>query len=34
MLDVDFENKVLSGIADLNFDVLQPTEEIVCNVFN
>ncbi|CAH2042554.1 unnamed protein product, partial [Iphiclides podalirius] len=34
ILDVDFENKVLSGIADLNFDVLQNTEEIILDVNN
>ncbi|CAK1584714.1 unnamed protein product [Parnassius mnemosyne] len=32
ILDVDFEKKVLKGTADLNFDVLQATDEIILDV--
>ncbi|XP_068620397.1 leukotriene A-4 hydrolase isoform X2 [Battus philenor] len=34
VLDVDFENKVLAGIADLNFDILHATDEIILDVNN
>lgn len=33
-LNVDFENKILSGAAILNFDVLQDIDEVVSKYFN
>ncbi|XP_028167560.1 leukotriene A-4 hydrolase isoform X1 [Ostrinia furnacalis] len=33
-LNVDFENKVLSGLASLKFDVLEDSEEVILDVSN
>lgn len=32
-LDVDFQNKMLSGVAALNFDVLEDIKEVVSKVY-